>query len=88
MDAISQISREERDAIIENFQSGLGGVDVFLNRKKAFENACANFVDYKDEEIDNMSVEDVRTYANNSLNGWKDLIIHEEEGMGSIRVNG
>ena len=32
MDATSQISREARDVMIDNVYSGLGGVDVFLNR--------------------------------------------------------
>ena len=31
MEATSQISREARDAIIDNVHSGLGGVDVCLN---------------------------------------------------------
>ena len=31
MDATSQISRKVRDTIIDNVQSGLGGVDVCLN---------------------------------------------------------
>ena len=30
-DATSQISREERDDIIDNFQIGLGGIDIVLN---------------------------------------------------------
>ena len=51
MDATSQISREARDAIIENVHSGLGGVNVFLNRKRAHENARTNFVHYTYEEI-------------------------------------
>ena len=87
MEATSQISREERDAIIENVHSGLGGVDVCLNQQRAPKNAHANFVYYTDEEIDNMSVEDLKTYANNCCNGWHDLIAHEEEGMGMVCVN-
>ena len=51
MDATSQISREARDAIIENVHSGLGHVDVFLNQQRARENAFANFLYYTDEEI-------------------------------------
>ena len=88
MEATSQISREERVAIINNVHSGLGGVDVWLNRQRARENASANFVYYINEEIYNMSVEDLKTYANNSHNGWHDLIVHEEEGMGTVCVNG
>ena len=88
MEATSQISREARDAIIDNVHSGLGGVDVCLNRQRACENARANFIYYTDEEIDNMSVEDLKTYANNCRNGWHDLIFHEEEGMGTVCVNG
>ena len=59
MDATSQISREVRDVMIDNVCSGLGGVDVCLNRQRAHENACANFVYCTDEEIDNMNVEDL-----------------------------
>ena len=69
MEATSQISQEARDAIIDNAHSGLGGVNVCLNRQRARENACANFVYYTDEEIDNMSVEDLKTYAKNCRNG-------------------
>ena len=43
---------------------------------------------YTDEESDNMSVEDLKTYENNCHNGWHDLIVHEEEGMGMVCVNG
>ena len=88
MEATSQISREVRDVIIDNVRSGLSGVYVCLNRQKARKNAGANFVYYTDEEIDNMSVEDMKTYAKNRHNGWHDLILHEEEGMGTICVNG
>jgi len=56
MDATSQISREARDAIIDNVHSGLGEVNVCLNRQRAHENAHANFVYYTDEEINNMCV--------------------------------
>ena len=70
MEATSQISREARDAIIENVHNGLGGVDVCLNWQRARENAHTNFVYYTVEEIDNMSVEDLKTYAKNFLNGW------------------
>ena len=69
MDSTSQISREERDAIIDNVQSGLGGIDVFLNRQRAHEKAHAKFVYYTYEEIEHMSVEDLITYANNCRNG-------------------
>ena len=88
MKGTSQISREARDAIIDNVHSGLGGVNVCLNRQRARENVRANFVYCTDEEIDNMSVEDVRIYAKNCRNGWQDLIIHEEEGTGTVCVNG
>ena len=69
MYATSPISREERDAIIDNVHSRLGRVDVYLNQQKARENARANFVYYINEEIENMSVEDLKTYANNCHNG-------------------
>ena len=87
MDATYQISREARDFINDNFQSGLGGFDVCLNRQRACENARASFVYHIDEEIENMSVEDLRTYANNCRNVWQDLIIHEQDGIGSVCVN-
>ena len=35
-----------------------------------------------------MSVEDLKTYAKNCRNGWHDLIVHEEDGMGTVCVNG
>ena len=50
MEATSQISRETRDAIIDNVHNGLGGVDVFLNRQRERENARANFVYYTDDQ--------------------------------------
>ena len=34
MDATSQISQEARDVMIDNVYSGLGGVDVCLNRQE------------------------------------------------------
>ena len=45
--------------MIDNVYSGLGGVDVCLNRQRARENARANFVYCIDEEIDNMNFEDL-----------------------------
>ena len=59
MDATSQISREARVVMIGNVHSRLSGVDICLNRQRARENARANFVYCTDEEIDNMSVEDL-----------------------------
>ena len=82
MEATSQISQKVRDAIIDNVHSGLGGVDVCLNQQRARENARANFVYYTYDEIDNMSIKELRTYENNYRNGWQDLIIHKEKGMG------
>ena len=69
MDATSQISQEARDAIIDNVHSGLGGVDVCLNRQRAREDACANFVYCTDEDINNMNVDDLRIYAK-KLSQW------------------
>ena len=43
---------------------------------------------HTDDEIENMSIEELRTYVKNFHNGWHNLIIHEEEGMGSLCVNG
>jgi len=87
MDATSQISREARDVMIDNVHSGLSGVDLCLNRQRARENARANFVYHTDEEIYNMNVEDLRTYAINCRNGLQDLIFHEEEGTGTVCVS-
>ena len=87
MDATSQISQEARDVMIENVHSGLGGVDLSLNRQRARENASANFVYCTDKEIDNMNVEDLRTYAINCRNGLQDLIFHEEEATGMVCVS-
>jgi hypothetical protein len=39
-----------------------------------------------DDEIDCMSLEEVRAYAKFCRNGWQDLIGHEKEGIGSICV--
>ena len=44
MDATFEISRETRDAIIDNVQSGICGIYVCLNRKRARDNARDNFV--------------------------------------------
>ena len=87
MDSTSQISREARDVMIDNVQSGLSGVHLCLNRQRARENARANFVYCTDEEIYNMNVEDLRTYAINCRNGLQDLIFHEEEGTGMVCVS-
>ena len=88
MDVTSQISREARDAIIDTVQNELDGIDIVLNRKRSWENACANFVYSTDDEIENMSIEELRTYAKHCRNGWNDLILHEEERVVSVCVNG
>ena len=64
-EATSQISWEARDVIIDNVHNGLGGVDVCLNRQREHENARNIFLYYTDEEIDKMSVENLKTYAKN-----------------------
>ena len=87
MDATSQISREARDVMIDNVHSELSGVDICLNRQRAHENARANFVYRTYEEIYNMNVEDLRTYAINCRNGLQDLIFHEEKGTGMVCVS-
>ena len=87
MDVTSQISQEARDVMIDNVYSGLGGVDVCLNRQRAHENARANFLYCTYEEIENMNVEDLRIYAKNCHNGFQDLILHEEDGTGMVCVN-
>ena len=87
MDATSQIIREARDVMIDNVQSRLSGVDLCLNQQRAHENARANFVYCTDEEIYNMNVEDLRTYAINCRNSLQDLIFHEEEGTGTVCVS-
>ena len=87
MDATSQISREARDVMIENVHSGLSGVNIGLNRLRAREHAHANFFYHTDEEIYNMNVEDLRTYAINCRNGLQDLIFREEEGTGTVCVS-
>ena len=88
MDAACQISREARDAIIDSVQTGLGGIDIGLNRQRARDNARDNFFYSTDDEIDNMSIEELRTHAKHCRNGWHDLILHEEEGVGSVCLNG
>jgi len=88
MDATSQISQETRDAIINNVQTGLGRIDIGLNRKRARDNVHSNFVYNKDEEIENMNIEELRAYAKHCCNGWQDVILHGEEGVGSVCVNG
>ena len=40
-----------------------------------------------DEEIDNMNVEYLRIYTKNCRNDFQDLILHEEEGTGTVCVN-
>ena len=87
MDETSQISREARDVMIDNVYNGLSGVDVCLNRKKARENACVNFVYCRDEEIDNMNVEYLRIYAKNCCNGFQDLILHKKESTEMVCVS-
>ena len=34
-----------------------------------------------------MNIEEVKAYAKTCLNSWRNLIDHEEEGMGSICAN-
>jgi len=57
IDGTSQISWEERDSIIDNIQSALTGIDIGLNRQRAWANARAIFIYKTHEEIDNMNVE-------------------------------
>ena len=87
MDATSQIGRKGRDAIIDNIQSALTEIDIGLNRQRARANAGANFVYKTDEEIDNMYTEDIKEYARACRNGWQELIVNEEEGVGLVCVN-
>lgn len=35
-----------------------------------------------------MNIENIKAYAKGYCNGWQDLIVHKEEGVGSVCVNG
>jgi hypothetical protein len=54
------------------------GVDVGLNRQRAEANSRAIFVYKTDEELDTMSVEDLKEYAKKFRNGWKEVIQNDE----------
>ena len=84
MDATSQVGWEAKDAIADNLKKTLVGIDVSLNRQRAQYNAHDKFVNKKDEEIDSMILENLRAYAKTCRDGWKDLINHEDEGIGLV----
>ena len=73
--------------MIDNVHSELSGVDLCLNRQRAHENTRANFFYITDEEIYNMNVEDLQTYAINCRNGLQELIFHEKEGTRTVCVS-
>jgi hypothetical protein len=54
------------------------GVDVGLNRQRAEANSRAIFVYKTNEELDTMSVEDLKEYAKFFRNGWKEVIQNDE----------
>lgn len=88
MDATSQIGQEGRDSILDNIHSALTGIDIILNRQREQANSHVDFVYKKYEKIDNMNIEELETYKKGCRNGWKYLISHEKESVGSICVNG
>ena len=47
-------------------------------------NALDTFVYRINDEIDGMSIEYLWAYEKSLLDGWKDLINHEEEHIGSV----
>lgn len=69
LDATSQIGQEIRDVIIDNIQTALTGIDVVLNQQREGKGARANFVYKLDEEIDNMDIEEVKSYAKGFRDG-------------------
>ena len=76
--ATSDVGKEARNAIIENLESIFYGVDVGLNRQRIETNSCVNFVYKSDEEIDSMSIEDIREYEKHWCNSLKELIQNDE----------
>jgi hypothetical protein len=62
MQATSNVGKEARNAIRENLGSFFYGVDVGLNHQRDEANSRANFFYKTDEEIDSMSIEDIREY--------------------------
>jgi hypothetical protein len=62
------------------------GVDVGLNRQRAEANSRAIFVYKTDEELDTMSVEDLKEYAKFFRNGWKEVIQNDEPNNGLVCV--
>ena len=70
----SDVGKEAKNAIGENLGSFFYGVDVGLNCQRVEANSWANFVYKIDEEIDTMSIEDLKEYAQFFHNGWKVLI--------------
>jgi hypothetical protein len=84
--ATSDVGKEARNAIKENLESIFYGVDVGLNRQRTEANSQANFVYKTNEEIDSMSVEDIKEYAKFCRNGWKVLIQNDEPNVGLVCV--
>jgi hypothetical protein len=78
MRATSNVGKEARNAIGENLESIFYGVDVGLNRQRIEANSRVNFVYKSDEEIDSMSIEDIREYEKCFRNSLKELIQNDE----------
>jgi hypothetical protein len=62
------------------------GVDVGLNRQQAEANSRVIFVYKTNVELDTMSVEDLKEYANFFRDGWKEFIQNYESNIKLVCV--
>ena len=86
MEATSQVGKDAREAIVDNLNSTLIGIDVGLNQKRVWSNAHETFVYKVNDETDCMSLKEVWSYTKKFHSGWKDLIGCAKEGMGLVCI--
>jgi hypothetical protein len=80
----SEVGKEARTAIGENFESMFFGVDVGMKRQRANTDSRATFVDKTDADLDAMLAEEVLEYAKFCRDGWKKFIQNDDPNCGLV----
>ena len=84
MEAPSQIGLEVRTVIGDNLPSALMAVDVGMDQHRARAHYRAHFSYKTNNEVDSISLEDVKAYAKHCQDGLFDLLHREEGGRGKV----
>lgn len=86
MEPTSQLETAARNSIAEGLTSAFVGVDVGLIRERARSIICQNFSYKMNDELDGMSIEDLKDYAKVCRDIALDVLSNDTSSIGEVCV--